>query len=203
MTARRLIAIGCAALFATAMPSLSAIADPAAPVAVVDRLGLPGPYAMRGVEYRLAWSSQPTPQYAKHEYVPQGQTSERFQQMMLIEFAAGVDPVKAAGAKLEELKARKANDPTTNWAILRNAAAGEILIDFTLSAPSADGGVSEWNAYRYAAAPGGKGTVLLGVSRRAYGADRMAFFQNLKTERRADLAAFSALPMVLVKPRTD
>ncbi|MDR4308523.1 hypothetical protein IHQ68_18035 [Chelatococcus sambhunathii] len=173
-----------------------------AQTAVVDYLGLPGPYALRDVEYRLAWSSQPTPGYAKHEYLPVGQSPERFERMILIEHAAGVDPVKAAAAKVEELKARKPNDPTTNWTIARNGAAGEILLDFTLSAPdAAGGGISEWNAYRYAAAPGGRGVVLLGFSRRAYGVDRTAFYQALKAERRADLAAFTALPMVLVRPK--
>ncbi|WP_020181389.1 hypothetical protein [Methylopila sp. M107] len=211
MTGRRRLALRlAAALLALATPPISAMAEPAAapaqgaaPAAAADLLGLPGPYALRGVEYRLAWSSQPTATYAKHEYVPAGQTPERFRQMILIEYAAGVDPVKAAAAKIEELKARKPNDPTTNWAIARNAASGEILIDFTLSAPSADGGVSEWNAYRYAAAPGARGVVLFAVSRRAYGADRVSFFKNLKAERRADLADFSALPMVLVKPRAQ
>ena len=195
MRRREVVAMALAGLLSAAAPAA------AQSEAAVDRLGLPGPYALRGVEYRLAWSSQPTPRYAKHEYVPQGQTPERFERMILIEYAEGVDPVKAAAAKIEELKARKPNDPTTNWAIARNAASGEILLDFTLSAPAADGGVSEWNAYRYAAAPGGRGVVLFAFSRRAYGeANRMAFYQALKSERKADLAAFTALPMVLVRP---
>lgn len=192
------------ALGFVALAAWSATCGPAeAQTAAVDHLGLPGPYTLRGVEYRLAWSSQPSAAYAKHEYLPVGQSPERFERMILIEHAAGVDPVKAAAAKVEELKERKPNDPTTNWSIARNAAAGEILLDFTLSAPdAAGGGVSEWNAYRYAAAPGGRGVVLFGFSRRAYGADRTAFYQALKAERRADLAAFTALPMVLVRPNT-
>ena len=51
----------------------------------VDRLSLPDPIAFNGESYRLSWSSHPTSYYYKQEYLPPGQTSERFQRMVLIE----------------------------------------------------------------------------------------------------------------------
>ena len=42
----------------------------------VDHLGVPGPIALGGQSYALAWSSQPSPDYTKQEYVPVGQTVE-------------------------------------------------------------------------------------------------------------------------------
>jgi hypothetical protein len=58
----------------------------------VDHLSLPGPIEFNGESYRLSWSSHPTPSYYKQEYLPPGQTSERFQRMVLIETSVrGVD----------------------------------------------------------------------------------------------------------------
>ena len=51
----------------------------------VDRLSLPDPIAFNGESYRLSWSSHPKPYYYKQEYLPPGQTRERFQRMVLIE----------------------------------------------------------------------------------------------------------------------
>ena len=51
----------------------------------VDRLSLPDSIEFNGESYRLSWSSHPTPYYYKQEYLPPGQTSERFQRMVLVE----------------------------------------------------------------------------------------------------------------------
>src|SRR3974390_159661 len=57
--------------------------------AVVERLSLPESIEFNGESYRLSWSSHPTPSYYKQEYLPAGQTSDRFQRMVMVETMGG------------------------------------------------------------------------------------------------------------------
>ncbi|MGC1876174.1 MAG: hypothetical protein WA699_15275, partial [Pseudolabrys sp.] len=83
----------------------------------VDRLSLPESIEFNGESYRLSWSSHPKPDYYKQEYLPSGQTSERFQRMVLIEaIVRGVDINDAVAAKVSMLNKRKSTDPTVNFA---------------------------------------------------------------------------------------
>ena len=88
---------------------------------VVDRLSLPASIEFNGETYRLSWSSHPTPAYYKQEYLPAGQTSERFQRMVLIEATVGgVDINGAVTAQVNMLNKRKSADPTVNFAVSKN-----------------------------------------------------------------------------------
>jgi hypothetical protein len=119
----------------------------------VDRLSLPESIEFNGESYRLSWSSHPKPDYYKQEYLPSGQTSERFQRMVLIEaIVRGVDINDAVAAKVSMLNKRKSTDPTVNFAVVKNPKNNEIILDFILSAEDPKGDdIVEWNAYRYAA----------------------------------------------------
>ena len=64
---------------------------------VVERLSVPESIEFNGETYRLSWSSHPRPHYYKQEYLPSGQTSERFQRMILIEATVRDVGIKDAG----------------------------------------------------------------------------------------------------------
>jgi hypothetical protein len=94
----------------------------------IDRLSLPDSIEFNGESYRLSWSSHPTPHYYKQEYLPPGQTSERFQRMILIEATVqGVDVNGAVAAQVNMLNKRKATDPTVNFAAFKNPKNDEVI----------------------------------------------------------------------------
>ncbi len=172
---------------------------------VVDRLSLPGSIEFNGESYRLSWSSHPTSHYYKQEYLPPGQTGERFQRMVLIEATVrGVDVNGAVAAQVNMLNKRKSTDPTVNFAVAKNPKNGEIILDFVLGAQDPKGeDVVEWNAYRYAAfrGKGGEsGVLLFGISRRAYGDDTTNFLRRLKSARPAEVNALATYPLPVVRP---
>lgn len=107
---------------------------------VVERLSVPESIAFNGETYRLSWSSHPKPHYYKQEYLPSGQTSERFQRMILIEATVrDVDVKDVVAAQVNMLNKRKSTDPTVNFAILKNSKNEEIILDFILSAQKLQG----------------------------------------------------------------
>ena len=173
--------------------------------AAVDRLSLPDAIQFNGESYRLSWSSHPTPYYYKQEYLPQGQTSERFQQMLLIEATVrGIDINDAVAAQVGMLNKRKSTDPTVNFAVVKNPKTGEIILDFILSAQDPKGkDVVEWNAYRYATLKGKSGVagvLLFGLSRRAYGDDAPNFLRRLKLARPAEINSLATYSLPVVRP---
>ena len=171
----------------------------------VDRLSLPDPIAFNGESYRLAWSSHPKPYYYKQEYLPPGETRERFQRMVLIEaIVREADINGAVAVQVSMLNKRKASDPTVNFAIFKNPKNDEIILDFILSAKDPKGeDVVEWNAYRYAALRGkngASGVLLFGISRRAYGDDTADFLRRLKSARPAEINALATYALPDVRP---
>ena len=193
---------GVCLLLANAMPGNIGIARSEA---VVDRLSVPQSFEFNGESYRLSWSSHPRPHYFKQEYLPSGQTSERFQRMILIEVTVREVNVKdVVAAQVNMLNKRKPTDPTVNFAILTNSKNDEIILDFILSAQNSRGeDIVEWNAYRYAALKGKggvSGVVLFGISRRGYGDDATNFLRRLKSTRPAEINALAAYPLPAVRP---
>jgi hypothetical protein len=192
---------GVCLLLANAMPGNIGIARSEA---VVDRLSVPQSFEFNGESYRLSWSSHPRPHYFKQEYLPSGQTSERFQRMILIEVTVREVNVKdVVAAQVNMLNKRKPTDPTVNFAILTNSKNDEIILDFILSAQNSRGeDIVEWNAYRYAALKGKggvSGVALFGISRRGYG-DDANFLRRLKSTRPAEINALAAYPLPAVRP---
>jgi hypothetical protein len=194
---------GAGLLFTHVMPGNVGVAR--SDSAVVDRLSLPDSIEFNGESYRLSWSSHPTPHYYKQEYLPPGQTSERFQRMVLIEATVrGVDINDAVAAQVSMLNKRKSTDPTVNFATFKNPKNDEIILDFILSAQDPKGeDVVEWNAYRYAALRGkggASGVLLFRISRRAYGGDATNFLRRLKSARPAEVNALATYSLPVVRP---
>ena len=189
-------------LLANAMPGNIKIARSEA---VVERLSVPQSFEFNGESYRLSWSSHPRPHYYKQEYLPSGQTSERFERMILIEATVREVNVKdVVAAQVNMLNRSKSTDPTVNFAILTNSKTDEVILDFILSAQDSKGeDIVEWNAYRYVALKGKggvSGVVLFGISRRGYGDDATNFLSRLKAARPAEINALAAYPLPVVRP---
>lgn len=188
----------CCAIMSTlclaAGPASIAATSPTASTAVVDYLNVPGPIAFQGKSYRLAWSERKGA-LTVQEYLPAGETLERFDSMFTVSERSDVSVEVAAAAKVRELDARKGTDPVVNHAILRSEDGKSILLDFLLSSPDGDGGqIVEWNAYRYEPRRGGEGVRMAAISRRAYGEAVVPFLRDaLKRIRASDVDALAAL----------
>lgn len=159
-----------------------------------DRIGVPGPIRFGDTDFALQWTSNPSPGLYKQEYVPAGQRVERYASMVLIDVRPlGGDVAQTARAMIGQIDARKTSDPVANFDVIVNDAGDEVLLDFVLSASDASGAIVEWNAYRYFPGPGGQGTTMLGISRRAYGDAVRDFLVELKVRRPQDIRTLSAL----------
>src|SRR5262249_52295164 len=116
-----------------------------------DRLSVPGPITFGSDTYLLSWSSHPSANYYKQEYLPAGETSEHFYDMVLVEaIIPGADVRGVAANQVEWLTKRKSTDPVVNFAVVKNPKTGEVILDFVLSSdePKQEY-IVEWNAYRY------------------------------------------------------
>jgi len=167
---------------------------------VKDHLNIPGPIAFDGQSYDLAWSSRPSANYIKHEYVPKGQVVTHFHDMLLVEFLQGdLTVADVVRTQMQKLNARKGRDPLVRMAVIKNAATGEMLLDFLISDNTNGELIVEWNAYRYArmtTVSGETGIGLFGVSRRAYGDDSAkAFLGALKARRPAQIDRLAKAPL--------
>jgi hypothetical protein len=189
-------------LVAIAAAATLAVSGAAMGQGATDYLGVPGPIELAGVEYELAWSSQPAANYTKQEYLPAGQVPEAYESMVMVEFlASDLTPVQMASAQVDMLNQRKATDPLVNMSMMTNQQSGEVLLDFIVSSKDAAGEyIVEWNGYRYASARNGDGEgggLLFGVSHRAYGNEEAkAFLQSLGEfkSKQIDALAAAALP---------
>lgn len=170
-----------------------------------ERLGVPGPISFEGQDYALAWTSHPSADYFKQEYLPAGQAVENYTHMFILEaLTSGITPRDAAGAQIASLDKRKATDPLVFYDAIVNEASGDVILDFLVSATGQDGKlIVEWNGYRYSPYKGAKsGIVLYAISRRAYGDDAKAFVTALKdwrTKTVDELASFKA-PAITPQP---
>ena len=156
----------------------------------VDRIGVPGPLSIGGIEFALAWSAQPTARYYKQEYLPAGQALKTYTRMAMIEVIESGSSVKSAlAAQVSKLNQRKRHDFMVNMDVVRNDKTGEALLDFVLGDRDASGrDFVEWNAYRYV--PFGQGVMLVAVSLRAYGDDPiMEFLEDMRTRRPREIEA--------------
>jgi hypothetical protein len=168
---------------------------------VTDYLGVPGPITIGDTDYLLAWSSQPSEDYFKQEYLPAGARPETYESMVLVEFVATdlalTDVVAAQTGMITDRKA--ASDPIANFAVFNNSDGSEILLDFVLSSRDASGEyIIEWNGYRYAQAEhdGQSGAMVFGLSERAYGnANSEAFLRGLTEFKTGKIVDLTNAPM--------
>jgi len=156
----------------------------------IDYLSVPGPIVFDKKSYNLSWSSHPSPDFYKHEYIEKGDPADSYKVMILMDVIAGASDLKSVVAsKITELKKLKEGNPMVNYQSFENTKQGEYMIDFILSANAADGktmSAVERNVYRYKTFTdnSGKANILLfGVSTRAYGANIDYFLNSLKTNK--------------------
>ncbi|MEO8772209.1 MAG: hypothetical protein ABI402_19070 [Ferruginibacter sp.] len=158
---------------------------------LTDYLHVPGPVSFNSGSYNLSWSSHPSDNFYKQEYIQKGDNADKFKTMILIDVATSNISIKDIVAmKIEELKKMKLSNPMVNYETFDNPKSGEYMIDFLLSANAADGktiDVVERNVYRYKTITdksGKKAVVLFGVSTRSYGNDIDKFLVSLKSTKK-------------------
>ena len=169
--------------------SVSSMSHAQLNIGVKEYFNIPGPVLFDNKSYQLSWSSHPSPEFYKQEYLLKGDSLTSFKTMMLFDLLIGNLSVKQiAEAKIAELKTTTASNPLASYQTFSNPTTGEYMIDFVLTANAAGGKatIAERNVYRYTSftgANGKKGVLLFGISNRSYGNDIAQFFAQLKTNR--------------------
>jgi hypothetical protein len=156
--------------------------------AAKDYLGQAKPISFENAIYHLVWTSHPTEQYYKQEYLVKGESLEKFRKLVTVDVLVGdIDLKEVVSAKIAELKQLKESNPMINYQAFEKN--GEIMLDFLLSQATPDGkqlSILERNVYRYKNITdqnGKKALLLFAVSERAYGADIDRFLAGLKSKR--------------------
>ncbi|PUZ30075.1 hypothetical protein DCM91_00930 [Chitinophaga costaii] len=173
---------------------------------VTEYLHLPGPVTLLNNTYLLAWSSHPSDNYYKQEYIPAGDPLDKFHKMVMVDVLTGsATPSQLAAAKIEELKTLKTTNPVVNYQVYQKDQA--ILLDFLVSENAADGNsilILERNVYRYVPYKdnaGNTGVLLFACAERAYANEVMPYLTNLKGKREELLNAVGnyQLPAIAIK----
>lgn len=173
---------------------------------IKEYLAVPGPISLNKSTYNLVWTSHPSPEYYKQEYITSKDNIEKYNQMLTVELLiSDANPTDLAKIKMDELKQLKQTNPIINYESFQKN--GEIILDFLISENSADGkkvNIIERNVYRYksfSGKNGQKGVVLFGASERAYGNNVDTFLLSLKKNKSALLNAVAAfnLPQISIK----
>lgn len=174
--------------------------------AAKEYLNVPGPISLNKNSFNLSWTSHPSANYYKQEYITPGDNIEKYKNMISVELLmSNATAADLANAKMNELKQLKTTNPLINYEIFQKN--GEIILDFLISQNAANGGkvlIIERNVYRYknfTGKNGQKGVMLFGASERAYEKDVDAFLSLLKKNKAVLLNAVAAftLPQISVK----
>ena len=171
----------------------------------VDKLGVKGPLSFDNTVYNLSWTSNPTPNYFKQEYLPKVEDEAKFKSMLMVEVATGAINLKdVVEGKVAELKSLGTTNPFISYETSYNAEKDEYLLDFVITQNSADNKsaiIAERNVYRYKNLPSKKGIMLFAVSKRSYGADTKNFLATVKSGRNVlvDKVKLYTLPVVTIK----
>jgi hypothetical protein len=125
----------------------------------------------------LAWQGG-TPDAPIYEYVPAGETLDRWTHLASIREYHSIDNAKAlADGTLQDVKQNYPGAPTQ---IVENPNNGDVMVDFLVGPP--DGSFVEYNVFQYSKRPEG-GTVAQQYARRAYGDDAEAFGKIISDTR--------------------
>ncbi|HTO15885.1 MAG TPA: hypothetical protein VLZ83_08940 [Edaphocola sp.] len=153
-----------------------------------EYFGIAGPILFDKVSYNLVWTSHPTDNYYKQEYLSKNDTLEQYKKLIMLEFITGKTKLKdIVASKVAELKKMKVSNPVINYETFEKD--GEVMLDFIISENTADGklvSILERNVYRYKSIvdkSGQKGVLLFGVSDRYYGNEIDDFFATFKSKR--------------------
>jgi hypothetical protein len=154
----------------------------------IDRIGVPGPLHFNDTTFALSWSANPRENYCIQEYLPEGETTHQFRQLLTIHlFHTTIDAKTAAELKVDELRARQRTDPVCNYMISGSPDGKEFIVDFLLSENKEDTlSLVEFNVYRYKKVDldsTNKALMVFAYSLRSYGDDITRFMHTLDTVR--------------------
>ena len=173
---------------------------------ITEYLNVPGPIVLNKDSFKLAWSSHPSSNYYKQEYIGSKDKIEKFKKMVMVEVLIGeVKAADLAKAKISELNQLKQTNPIVNHEVFQKN--GEIIVDFLLSENSPDGkkvNIIERNVYRYKEITdknGKKGVMLFGISERGYGNEVDTFLSSLKKNKSTltNAVAGFVIPEITIK----
>lgn len=138
-----------------------------------------------GEKYYFGWSAHPNDIYYLQEYLPKGETFERYNKMFTVSVIFwDREPLDVVNAKIAELEERKKTDIVTNYLVAENN--GEYILEFIVSdgTPEALDCVEvDVHYYRQMTIDGKKASVLLFYSERAYGDDIIPFMKSIPDKR--------------------
>jgi len=154
----------------------------------VDRLGVKGPLEFNKTSFKLAWTDKPNDTYYIQEYLPDGETTEGYNQMLTIHlFDTDIKLRDAVKQKVKWLTERKKTDPNCNYTVTESPDGKEFMVDFLLGESKDDRmTIIEFNVYRYKQIELGhkrKAIVVYAYSRRAYGDKIIPFLNSLGVGR--------------------
>ena len=140
-----------------------------------------------GDAFYFGWSAHPQEPYYLQEYLPEGETFERYNKMFTVSVIFwNRKPVDAIKAKIAELDERKKTDPVTNYLVAENN--GDYLLEFIVS-DGKDGKLDcvevDLHYYRQLKINGKTASVLSFYSVRAYGDDIIPFMKSIPERRQA------------------
>ena len=172
--------------------------------APVDRMGVKGPLTFNQKTFNLAWSDHPKATYFIQEYLPKGETSARFNQMLTLHLFTNAATVKdAVSQKVQELETRKQTDVTCHYKVTEGPGGKEFVVDFLLGENISEStAISEFNVYHYKQVDLGgqqKGVLVYAYSERAYGAAVTPFLTTLAQKRTGLVNAMIGTEMPVVK----
>ena len=154
----------------------------------LDRIGIKGPLEFNKENYKLSWSAKPNENYYVQEYLPKGETTERYNQMLTIHlFITNLDTKEAVEKKVNELETRKKTDPICNYSVNESPDGKEFMVDFLMGESKGDEmTVAEFNVYYYkkiALDNSKNGIIVYSYTKRSYGEEITKFLKNLGKDR--------------------
>jgi len=170
------------------------------PEDVVNYYDTPTTIVFDDINFKLAWSSHPNDSYYKQEYIPNGESVDHFNNMIMIDFIiTDATTQTAANAQISNLIERKKTDAVCNYQVLKSPDGNDYMLDFVMSEGSGDNlDVIEWNAYHYKPytdKAGHKGVLLFAISRRAYADKCMPFLKELRNYKTNQLNKLIRYPV--------
>jgi hypothetical protein len=169
--------------------------------AILNYYGIPKYLDFNGNRYDLGFSTHPNDTYYKQEYIPKGQNTEHFDDLIFIDFLNDdkIPLNNAVQTQIATLKERKKTDAICNYQVLKNVNKKEYILDFLLSESTNDKvSIVEWNAYRYiiySDNSGHTGVLLFGVSHRVYDDKIDGFLKSFSLFRTEKLKRLSEYHM--------
>lgn len=179
------------------------VVDSLATPGVIEYLSVNGPFTIGDYTFHLRWSSHPTENYFKQEYVPTIYELENYIQMVMVEVVIGDVNVKDAMAtQIQTIESRKPADKLAKYTVSKDPRSGGDVLEFMLSEnEGADNAIAEWNVYRYSpyTGPSGqKGIQLFAYSRRGYGMKIQPFLGEIERDAAKFKNNFLAIPVPVI-----